>query len=349
MSKWYEKSGAEGDVVIGTRIRFVRNLSGFAFPGRMSKPDRRALAQRVMETAGSCAQAYGFQFLNMEEISKTQAVSLVERYLASPEFISEPDGRGMMLTEDESFSIMLNGENHLTIQAITEGLDLQQAYQMADQLDTILERSLHFAFDEALGYLTQNPVDLGTGMRASLILHLPAMQDGGGIARVSGSLSKLGLSLRGIYGSGTASKGAVYQLSNQVTLGLSEQEALANLQSIALQVIRQERAARAELGKRLDVQDTVSRSMGILQSAKLMTNEEFMGLISNVRFGVAQGFFEKISYSTINKLIIVAQPATLALYSGKKLTANERHLLRAQTVQNLLKADDLYGATDTEQ
>lgn len=340
MSKWYEKIGAEGDVVIGTRICLLRNLSGVPFPARMNKSNCRNLALSVAQTVGRCAQAYDFRFVNMEELSKTQAVSLVERYLASPEFISEPDGRAILLTEDESFSIMLNGENHLTIQSITEGFNLQQAYQMADQLDTILERSLHFAFDEELGYLTQNPVDLGTGMRASLILHLPAMQEGGEITRISGSLSKLGLSLRGIYGSGIASKGAVYQLSNQVTLGISEPEALNNLQTIALQIIRQERTAQKELAKRLDVQDTVSRSLGILKSARMMSNEEFMTLISNVRFGVAQGLLENISYNSINKLIIITQPATLALYSERMLAVEERRLLRAQMVQNLLKADD---------
>jgi protein arginine kinase len=340
MSKWYEKSGPESDTVISTRIRLARNLHELPFPVKMNKADRKKLVQGVAEATKNCTAEYDFQFVNMEDVSKVEAVSLVERHLASPEFISECDGRGMLVTEDETVSVMLNGENHLSLQTILEGLNLQRAYQTADQLDTMLEKSLHFAFDETLGYLTQNPVDLGTGMRASLMLHLPALKDGGEISRISTSLSKLGLALRGIYGSGTEPKGAIYQLSNQVTLGLSEQEAITNLESIAMQIITQERTARQTLAQSLDIQDTVSRSLAILQSARIMTNDEFMRLISNVRFGVAAGLIENVNYDVINRLIIEAQPATLMLSSGKKLTPNERHVLRAQMVHNIVKNEN---------
>ena len=355
MSKWYEKSGPESDVVVSTRIRLVRNLPGIPFPVKMSRTDRRTVEQRVVEavTDVSAAIPYHFQLINLESVSKAEAVSLVERHLASPEFISECDGRGMLITEDESVSIMMNAENHLHIQSIIEGYNLDTAYQKADQLDTMLDRVLHFAFDESLGYLTQSPINLGTGMRASLMLHLPALKEGGGIARISSNLSKLGLALRGIYGTGTESKGAMYQLSNQVTLGLSENEAITNLDSIAAQVITQERSARQELAQSLDVQDTVCRSLGILQSARIMTNDEFMRLISNVRFGVSVGLIQGISYDKINKLMIDVQPATLMLLSEKKLTLNERHVLRAQIVSDVLKtktdkADDHDGRTGKE-
>lgn len=355
MIKWYEKSGPESDVVISTRIRLVRNLSDLPFPAKMSIAARRSLEQKVLKavTDESTKIPHRFQFVDLEEISRAEAVSLVERHLTSPEFISECDGRGMLITEDESISIMLNAENHLHIQATLEGLNLEQAYQTADQLDTLLDQSLHFAFDEGLGYLTQNPVNLGTGMRASLMLHLPALKEGGGVARISASLSKLGLALRGIYGTGTESKGAMYQLSNQVTLGLSEKEAIANLNSIAMQIISQERSARGELAQSLDVQDTVCRSLGILQSARILTNDEFMRLISNVRFGASVGLIPNISYDQLNKLIVEMQPATLMLFSERKLTSNERHLLRAQIVSGVLKnkadkADDNDGRIDKE-
>ncbi len=355
MDKWYEKSGPESDVVISTRIRLIRNLRDIPFPVKMSKADRRALEQRVVQSVTDENTAIGqrFRFIDLEDVSNAEAVSLVERHLTSPEFISERDGRGMLITEDESVSIMLNAENHLHIQATVEGLNLDKAYQAADRLDTILDKSLHFAFDEGLGYLTQSPVNLGTGMRASLMVHLPALKEGGGIARISASLSKLGLSLRGIYGTGSESKGAIYQFSNQVTLGLSEEEAIANLSSIAMQVISQERSARQKLAASLDVQDTVFRSLGILQNARVLTNDEFMLLISNVRFGVSVGLIQNIGYNEINKLMIEVQPATLMLLSGKKLTPNDRHVLRAQIVNGILKnkadkADDNDGRTGKE-
>jgi protein arginine kinase len=319
----------------------------------MSRSERKQLMQKVIEAIDKIGLT-GFQSINMEEISKAEAVSLVERHLASPEFISDCEGGGMLVTEDETESIMLNSENHLSLQALKEGLNLGDAYQSVDHLDTVLDKMLHFAFHESLGYLTPNPVDLGTGMRASLMLHLPALKEGGGIARISTSLSKLGLALRGIYGSGMESIGALYQLSNQVTLGLSEQEAITNLQSIARQIINQERSARTELAEGLDVQDTVSRSMGILQSAKIMPIDEFMKLISNVRFGVSTGLIENTNYDLINRAIIEGQPATLMLNSGKKLTQNESQVLRAQMIRDLFKnsndkADDCFDGNKTAQ
>ncbi len=354
-SKWYEKSGPESDVVICTCIRLVRNLSGVPFPARMGKADRVATEQKVRETVETENMVIPatFCFIDMEKVTKAEAVSLVERHLASPEFISESEGRGILITEDESLSIALNAENHLHIQAAMEGLNLERVYQAADQLETILDKTLHFAYDDSLGYLTQSPVDLGTGMKASLLLHLPALKEGGGISRISASLSKLGLALRGIYGTGTEPKGAIYQLSNQVTLGLSEKEAIANLNSIAMQILSQERSARQELAKSLDVQDTVCRSLGILQSARILTNDEFMRLISNVRFGVSVGLIPNITYDEVNKLMIDVQPATLMVFSGKKLNPNERHILRAQTVSGVLKniadrADDDNGRNGKE-
>lgn len=338
MNKWYELSGPENDVVISTQIRLVRNLRGVPFPVKMSLPDRRKLLPRVVAAAMTENNAIPhFNFINMEDLSKSEAVSLVERHLVSPEFISVCTGRGLLVTDDESRSILLNAEDHLHIQSVAGGLDLQAAYHAVDELDTALDQTLHFAFDENLGYLTQNPVNLGTGMRASLMLHLPALKDGGGMTRIASNLSKLGLALRGIYGSGSESKGAIYQLANQVTLGLSEQEAIANLESIAMQIIGQERAARQELAENLGVQDAVSRSLGIFSSALMMTNDEFMSLISNVRLGVSIGLVKNVNYDEINRLIIEVQPATLMLSSGKKLTASERHRLRAQKVGEVFK------------
>lgn len=356
MVKWFEESGEQEDVVVSSRIRLIRNLCEYPFPVKMSSGDRHALVGRVTDTVmdENSALANSFRFLNMEKLSKAEAVSLVERHVTSPEFISECDGRGIFLSEEEAVGILLNSENHILIQVHRKGLDLQSAYRQADRLDTILDKSLHFAFDSTLGFLTQNPANLGTGMQASLVLHLPALMEGGEIVRTAANLSKLGLALRGVYGTGAQPGGAMYQLSNQVSLGLTEQEALANLGSIAAQVISQERSARTSLAKNIEAQDTVSRSLAILQSARVLTNAEFMGLISNVRFGISVGLVSHLDYTMIDRLIIQAQPATLVLDSGKQLTLNERHALRAQVVSHSFnnkwnKAEDDDGRPEENQ
>ncbi|MCY1714551.1 ATP--guanido phosphotransferase [Caproiciproducens galactitolivorans] len=331
------ENGSEQDVVIRTRIHLTRNLRDIPFPSKMNRTDRLTLVHKAMDAVEeNKALSHILRYMDMGSLSKTEAVSLVERYLVSAEFISDCEGRGVFITDDESMSIMVNEEDHIHIQSSLWGLNLENAYQKADILDDLLNRSLHFAFDKDLGYLTQNPVKLGTGMRASLILHLPALRGSGGIVRISSNLSKLGLSLRGVFETGEDSKGAVYQLSNQVTFGISEQEAIANLKSIATQLIHQERALWEELAEKPEIQDTVSRSLAILQSAKMMAYDEFLQLASNVRFGISVGLIGDIRSDQLNRLIIAMQPATLTLRSGKKLTQNERRILRANQVRDLL-------------
>ena len=336
MKKWYEKSGQEADVVISTRVRLARNLSDYPFPVKMTAEQREKVEQAVRDAVmrGNSSISNDFRFISLDDISQNEAVSLVERHLVSPEFISAPNGRGLLLTQDETVSVMINEEDHLRIQVMREGFDLEGAYEMVDRVDALLNESLHFAFDEDLGYLTQCPTNLGTGMRASLMLHLPALQESGAMRRVASSLSKLGLVIRGIYGEGSEPVGAIYQLSNQVTLGLSEQAAIANLKSIAGQLIAQERAAQVELVKTVETQDQIFRSIGILKSARVLSSDEFMRLISYVRMGVATELLTGISYDTINSLIVQVQPATMML--TKKMTTAERDALRASIVSQRL-------------
>lgn len=339
MIKWYEKTGPEGDVVVSSRIRLARNLRSYPFPVKMNASQRAKVEQEVKDAIfESSTFSQQFRYIDMQELSKTEAVSLVERHLVSPEFISQNNGRALMLAQDESISIMINEEDHLRTQVMQEGLNLEAAYDTADKLDTMLNERLHFAFDENLGYLTQCPTNLGTGMRASLMLHLPALQESGTMNRIANNLTKLGLVLRGTYGEGTESIGALYQLSNQVTLGLSEREAMANLNSIAMQLISQERNTRQALVKNLETQDAICRSVGILKSALMLSNNEFMKLISNVRLGIATGFITNIPYDLVNSMMVQVQPATVMLPTGKNLTPPERDALRAKIVSERLAA-----------
>lgn len=326
------------DVVISTRIRFARNLREFPFPCRLSDEKKRRVANIVKSAVleGHSAISDRFSYIQMSELTQEEAVSLVERHLVSPEFISERQGRGLLLLDDESVSIMINEEDHVRIQVISQGMKLEETFDLADKIDTLLDEQLNFAFNEKLGYLTQCPTNIGTGMRASLMLHLPALKETGAMSKISASLSKLGLVLRGTYGEGTEPNGAIYQLSNQVTLGISEREAINNLRDIAFQLITQERNARDALSRNVNVLDVVYRSYGLLLYAKLMSNDEGMKLLSNLRFGVEMGLFDNIDFDTINRLIIEIQPATLMKNIGKKLSPAERDHIRAELIRTAI-------------
>ncbi len=336
--KKYETLKDVSDVVISTRIRFARNLRDYPFPCRLNDEGKRRVSSMIKDAVlnGNSAISNRFKYIQMSELTQEEAVSLVERHLVSPEFISDRDGRGLLLLDDESVSIMINEEDHIRIQVIKADMELDETYDLADKIDTLLNERLNFAFDDKLGYLTQCPTNIGTGMRASLMMHLPALKESNAIGRISSSLSKLGLTIRGMYGEGTEPKGAIYQLSNQVSLGISESEAINNLRDIAGQLISQERDAREAMAKNIAVQDRIYRSFGVLQYARLLSNSECMQLLSNLRFGLETNIIKNIDFDTINRLFIEAQPATLMKNIGKKLSPQERDQIRAELVRSAL-------------
>lgn len=325
------------DVVISTRIRLARNLKDYPFPCKLNSQGREKVIEKVRDSVkkSNSPVASDFSFIKMSELTSSQSVSLVEKRLVSPEFISETDGRALLISKDECFSIMINEEDHIRLQVITKGLSLEQAYDTADKLDTLLDENLDFAFDEKLGYLTQCPTNLGTGMRASVMLHLPALEKSRAINRIAGNLSKLGLTIRGAHGEGTEPKGALYQLSNQVTLGISEKAAIENLKNITEQLIAQENQARERLCSSIDIQDAISRSLGILRSALVISHDEALKLLSNVRLGIVSKQITDVSTETIDKLMLAVEPATLTVALNKNLSAHDRDIERA----NLIRAE----------
>ena len=323
-------------VVISTRVRLARNLKDYPFPCKLGLQGREKIIENVKKaiTESNSSIATDFSFIKMGELTPTQSVSLVEKRLVSPEFISDTDGRALLLSKDENISIMINEEDHIRVQVITNGLTLEQAYDTADKLDTLLDENLEFAFDEKLGYLTQCPTNLGTGMRASVMLHLPALEKSKAINRIAGNLSKLGLTIRGAHGEGTEPKGALYQLSNQVTLGISEKSAIENLKNITIQLIAQEEQARERLCSNIDIQDTISRSLGILKTALIISHEEALKLLSNVRLGIVSGQITDITTETIDKLMLAVEPATLTVNINKSLSPHDRDIERAKLLRN---------------
>jgi len=324
--------------VISTRVRLARNLKDYPFPCRLSEQGRKKVIEKVTSAIrdSNSSIASDFNLIKLDDLTEAQGVSLVERHLVSPEFISETEGRALLLSKDESMSIMINEEDHIRLQVITDGLSLEQAYDTADKLDTLLDENLEFAFDDKLGYLTQCPTNLGTGMRASVMLHLPTLEKSRTIGRIAGNLSKLGLTIRGAYGEGSEPSGSLYQLSNQVTLGISEKAAIENLENITKQLVSQEQQARERLAKSIDIQDSVSRSLGLLKSAMVMTHDEALKLLSNVRFGILSGQIKDVTADVVDSLMEKIEPATLMVNSGKNLSAQERDIERAKILREAL-------------
>lgn len=333
MNKWYEKAGEYCDVAISTRIRLARNISKYPFPCRLNDNMKNAVTNDIKTALWADEfKNYGFNCWNISDMNAVNMKSLVECHLVSPEFIKPGRFKAVFLSNANNISIMVNEEDHIRLQAMKEGLALDETYNLADEIDTKLDKSLNFAFNDQLGYLTQCPTNLGTGMRASVMLHLPALRKCGMVEKISSSLIKLGLTIRGLYGEGSEPKGDIYQISNQVTLGISEKTALKNLNDITLQIINQERNCRKELAKNIQVVDSISRSVGILKTAKLLNNDEFMKLISNVRLGLSIGVIKGISYDILNEIAIKYQPFTLMQSSNGELSAIQRDQKRAELI-----------------
>lgn len=335
---WYEKSGPSGDVVCSTRIRLARNLRRFPFPGKADQEQKEQVMELVRGALMNANSVISreFRFVPMENLSREAAVSLVERHLVSPEFIADRQGKAVLVGEDESVSIMINEEDHLRIQVLREGENLKEALETADRIDSLLSESLDFCYDRELGYLTQCPTNLGTGLRASLTLHLPALTESGGLARVSGNLSKLGLTLRGAYGEGSRAVGDMYQLSNQITLGLSESQAIENLLAIAGQLIAEEKRLRQGLCRELSWQDKISRAAGLLRSSRVMSGAEAAKLLSLLRLGLSEGLLAGPELGAVNGLVVKTQPATLMAGAGREMSSEERDQLRSDLLRREL-------------
>lgn len=335
MNKWYNEKGPEGDVVISTRVRLARNLEDYPFPCRLTVKGKETVCESIRNTI-LADDRMGFSYTRMKDFTPTQAVSLAERHIISPDFASDRAGRALLMTDDEAVSLMLCEEDHIRLQVIMPGLQLKEAYDVADKVDNVIGSELNYAYDDRLGYLTQCPTNLGTAMRASVMLHLPALTQCGQIGKLASTVSKLGLVIRGSYGEGSNPRGDIYQLSNQITLGISEESALNNLQSITLQLVAQERTAAKKLLENVAEQDRVFRAKGILENARVLSSDEYMGLSSLYRMGVSSGLISA-DISKLNGLNVAVQPATINATLGKELSTGERDTVRADMVRKCIK------------
>lgn len=334
MSRWYLEESAQNDVAVSSRIRLARNIKGLPFPSRMTLEDRKTLNERVKNAIVDSNSPFSkkLKYINMCDIPEIQRYAMVERHIISPEFAAKTDYSAIILSEDESISIMIGEEDHLRIQVLSAGLDLKKAYDLAESLDTFLCDKLGFAFDDNFGYLTECPTNLGTGLRASVMLHLPALEMSGEIVGLIDSISKIGFTVRGMYGEGSKSLASLYQVSNQITLGISENNALENLKVITTQLIEKEKNARNNLDN-VELEDICWRALGTLQNARILSSEEMINLISRVRLGKSMGIINKECEPI--KILIEAQPFMIMQANGA-MEAAERDISRANMVREAI-------------
>lgn len=334
MSSWYKNNGPSDDIAVSSRIRLARNLKGIPFPSRMTASQREELNLRVKDAIleSNTPFAKTLKYIDMRDVPEAQKYAMVERHIISPEFANITDPTAIILSQDESISIMIGEEDHIRIQVILSGLQLNEAYDIAERIDTLLYGSLQFAFDSKLGFLTECPTNLGTGLRASVMLHLPALEWGGELENLGTSIGKIGFTVRGMYGEGSKSLASLYQISNQITLGLSEKNALENLQIITTQLMEKETESRNNL-KRLQLEDVCWRALGTLQNSRILSSDEMMNLLSSVKLGKSMGILN-IETSPI-KLLIEAQPFMLMQKYGI-MEPDERDIYRANLIRENL-------------
>ena len=335
MSSWYTSHAPEDDIAVSTRIRLARNLSGLPFPARMTPEQRKELNLKVKNAVlqSNTPFAKSLKYIDMADVPQTEIAAMVERHIISPEFAEENADRAIIISADESISIMIGEEDHVRIQVILGGLQLEKAYDTAEQLDSLLYNELHFAFDRSLGFLTECPTNLGTGLRASVMLHLPVTESNGEISSIAETVGKIGFTVRGMYGEGTKASASMYQVSNQITLGISEKNAIDNLKIITAQLIDKERKARNSL-KKIKIVDLWIRALGTLQNCRVLSSKEMMDLLSRIKLGISMGII-KTDVLPI-KLFIEGQPNMLMKKYGQ-LEPEERDIYRAAFIRDALK------------
>lgn len=334
--------GPEADIIITSRIRLARNLAGMPFPHCMHEKQGKQIVEQVKQALQSLeigSKVGKFDYARLDELSLLDRQILVEKHLISPQHAEEDGVKAVALSQDESVSIMVNEEDHLRLQCIFPALRLQDCWRLADELDDVLEQTLNFSFDQNCGYLTACPTNTGTGLRASVMAHLPVLVMTKQAGRVLAALSQVGLAVRGLYGEGTEAIGNLFQISNQITLGKSEEEIVQNLEAVAIQVVNQERRAREALQKKIghQLEDRLYRAYGILTNARVISSEEALSLLSELRLGVDLHIIEGIGRQTINELMVTIQPAYLQGLGSREMSPLERDAARAELIREYIQ------------
>jgi protein arginine kinase len=339
--EWLRGTGPDADIVISCRIRLARNVPDVPFASRCSPDQKRELVDALAPKVLAAEVGEGSQYLAIQDMDEVDRLFLVERHLISREHAEAEGPRGVVFDVRETASVMINEEDHLRIQIFRSGFQPEETWAAADALDDRIGEQVHYAFSEQLGYLTACPTNVGTGMRGSVMLHLPALGITKQIEQVVHAVQKMGLAVRGLYGEGTQATGSLYQVSNQVTLGKSESEIIENIASTVPTIVTMERKAREALMEqsREQLEDKVWRSVGLLRSARVVSSGETIGHLSHLRLGVNIGLVDRLDMGTINQLFILALPAHLQKMEGRALEPGQRDVVRATYIREALGAD----------
>ncbi|MEJ6949614.1 protein arginine kinase [Natronospora cellulosivora (SeqCode)] len=335
---WMAKDGPESDIVLSSRVRLARNLENESYPNFANDDTRRSVSKKV-HSAITRQNHLKLHYINMSDLPEIERELLVEKHLISPLHAKGNYEKGLFLNDKESVSIMLNEEDHIRIQVLAAGMQLNDVWEIANEIDDTLESQLDFAFSEKWGYLSTCPTNVGTGLRASIMIHLPALNLRKNINKMLRAVSQLGLAVRGLYGEGSESLANIYQISNQVTLGHSETDIIDNLGSVSKQIIEQEKQARKILleENEVNLKDTVRRSLGTLKYAYRISSEEAMKLLSNVKLGIDLGIIEGVDNKILRELMILIRPAHIQKLNGKELESIDRDIKRSELIQARLE------------
>ncbi len=334
---WYLQSGKESDVVVSSRIRLARNIIEYPFETRCSKKENEEIVNKIKEVLPSIG--YGLKILKLKDMDDITKMSLVEKRLVSPDFvINKNDIGAIAINEEENICIMINEEDHLRLQVFAPGFEIEELLKLMVEIDTKFGKALNYAYNDKYGYLTACPTNVGTGMRVSVMVHLPALTKTGNIQKVLHIINNFGMNIRGIYGEGSKAAGDMYQISNKQTLGVSEEEIINNMKIIVEKIIEQERLARKYLAKHsIELEDKVYRSFGIISNCKKISSEEAREILSDVKLGTDLGIIKELDDLKVKKLYLYTKPANLQKYLGEINDNYERDIKRAEVIKNIIK------------
>ncbi len=325
-------------LVLRSRIRLARNFKSIPFPHRLDVDKARELVKMVEDAFyTSSVMEKDYHTEKMWELGRTELLVAFEKHLVSPKLINNSEKAAYIIDKDENVSLMINEEDHIRLQVLGSHLDLDKLYDEATKIDDLLSETLHFAFDYNLGYITACPTNLGTAMRASVMVHLPGFTFSDKIGYVSQALAQMGMTIRGIYGEGSQAEGNIYQISNEVTLGMKEEDILYNLKDTIVKLLDEEQDQQKKLMSEysLDMEDKIYRSLGMLSNARLMTSNEALHHLSLLRLGVETQIIKDVDLNIIDNLIINTQPGMMRQAYGKDLSDRERDIKRAKIIRGI--------------
>lgn len=336
MANWYLQNGKDSDVVLSSRVRLSRNMQNYPFTIKCSKEDLNKILEEVKEIVPSLG--YGLKFINLKDIDDITKISLVEEHIISPDFAMKKNVNGaIVINEEENICIMINDEDHIKLQVFSSGQELENLMNLAVEIDEKLGNLVKYSYSKKFGFLTVSPINVGTAMKASVMVHLPALTLTGNINKVLQIVNNFGMNIRGVYGEGTQSQGNVYQISNKQTLGLTEKEIIKNLEIITEKVIEQERLARKYLAKdKMELEDRVLRAYGLLKYSAKLSAEECRKLLSDVKLGTDLGIIKELDDAKVSKLSLYTKPGNLQKYLGKALDGYERDIKRTEVIKQII-------------